>query len=273
MKPKDRVTLVLACTATWIHKISVAMIGTAKQPLCFKPPRQAYPLPYFSQPSASMDGDAFKSWFETVFLYTVRARTTLPVALICDDCGSHEELQSAQVTFIPLPPNCTAIYKPLDLGIIAYLKRRYERRLLDLVVGAFEITLGNRTRGGAASAAGTCAPVAPEAGAPVPMSTADVWTGKDAVPADEVTWAGSGAATAQVPLCALVAATEAVPGGWHLADGLWQSAGDAANEQPLNPVSGMAPPRVGSAAAQRAARLQIISEARAAASRAAAAAN
>jgi len=236
MKAKARVTLVLACNATGTHKISVAMIGKAKQPLCFKPPRQACPLPYFSQPSAWMDGDVFKSWFETVFLPAVRSRTTLPVVLICDNCGAHDELESAQVTFIPLPPNCTAIYQPLDLGIIACLKRRYKRRLLDLVVGAFEITLGNRTRAGAASAAGTCSPVAPEAGAPVPLSTAGVLTGAgpaDAVLADESTGAVSGAATAQVPLGAPVAATEGVAGGWLLADGWWQSAGDAANEQPL----------------------------------------
>jgi len=85
MKAKDRVTLVLACNATGTHKIPVVMIVKAKQPLCFKPPRQACPLRYFSQPSAWMDGDVFKSWFETVFLPAVRARTTLPVALICDN--------------------------------------------------------------------------------------------------------------------------------------------------------------------------------------------
>ena len=118
--------------------------------------------------------------------------------------------------------------------------------------------------------------MAPEAGAPVPLSTAGVSTAAgpaDAVPADVATGAASGAATAQVPLVVPVAATEVVAGGWLLADGWWQSAGDAANEQPLNPVSEMAPPRVGSAAAHRAARLQILREARAAASRAAAAAN
>jgi len=162
MKAKDRVTLVLACNATGSHKIPVAMIGKAKQPLCFKPPRCACPLPYFSQQSTWMDGVVFKSWFETVFLRAVRARTTLPVALISDNCGAHGELESEQVTFIPLPPNCTSVYQPLDLGIIACLKRRYKRRLLDLVVSAFDLTLRNRavvaaspTAASANAAAGT----------------------------------------------------------------------------------------------------------------------
>ena len=45
MKAKDRVTLVLACNASGSHKIPVAMIGKAKQPKCFKPPRDPCPLP------------------------------------------------------------------------------------------------------------------------------------------------------------------------------------------------------------------------------------
>jgi len=139
MKSKDRVTLVLAYNATGSHKIPVAMTGKAKQPKCFKAPRHACPLSYFSQQSAWMDGDVFKYWFDTVFLPAVRARTTLPVALISDNCGAHDELESAHVKFIPLPPNFTSVFQPLDLGIIACLKRRYKRRLLDLVVGAFPV--------------------------------------------------------------------------------------------------------------------------------------
>eukprot|EP00170_Pyropia_yezoensis_P004091 contig_16886_g4102 len=138
MKAKDRVTLVWAYNATDSHKIPVAFIGKAKQPRCFKPPRQACPVPYFSQNNAWMDGVIFKSWFETVFLRSVRARVTLPVALVPGNCGAHEELASEQVKFIALPPNCTSIYQPLDMGIIACLKRRYKWRLLDLVVGAFD---------------------------------------------------------------------------------------------------------------------------------------
>jgi len=153
MKAKDRVTLVLACNATGSHKIPVAMIGKAKQPKCFKPPRDPCPLPYFSQPSAWMHADVFKSWFETVFVPAVRARTALPVALISDNCGAHEELESTQVSFIPLPPNGTFVYQPLDLGIIACLKKRYKRRFLDLGVGAFESTLGDRADVGSAPVA------------------------------------------------------------------------------------------------------------------------
>ena len=105
-----------------------------------------------------MDSDIFKSWFETVFLPAVRTRTTQPVALVSDNCGAHDQLECNQVKFTALPPNCTSIYQPLDLGIIACLKRRYKRRLLDLVVSVFEATLGARAAANAPPPAGADAP-------------------------------------------------------------------------------------------------------------------
>jgi len=160
MKAKDRVTLFLAYNATGTHTIPVAMIGKAKQPLCFKPPIRLCPLPYFSRTNAWMDGDIFKSWYETVFMPAVRARTSQSVALVSDNCGAHEELDCDGVKFILLPPNCTSVYQPLDLGIIAFMKRRYKRRLLDLVVQAFEAHSGIRMAAGSARRGAGGAPAA-----------------------------------------------------------------------------------------------------------------
>jgi len=132
MKTKDLVTLDLACNATGTYKVPVAIVGTAQVPLCFKRPRSPCPLLYLNQKSAWMDADVYENVFTTVFLAAVRARTSLPVALVVDNCGAHSKLEHAQVTTIPLPPNVTSIHHPLDAGIIAALKRRYKRRLLAL---------------------------------------------------------------------------------------------------------------------------------------------
>jgi len=99
LKAKDRTTLVLACNATGTYKIPIAIVEKPQQPLRFKPPRRPGPLPYFSQKSAWMDVDILKSWFETVFLPEVRARTTQPVVLVSDNCGAHGDLQCEKVTF------------------------------------------------------------------------------------------------------------------------------------------------------------------------------
>ena len=117
-----------------------AIIGTAQVSLCFKRPPSPCPLPYFNQKSAWMDADVYEKWFKKVFVPAVRARTSLPVALVVDNCGPQSKLEHAQVTTIPLPPNVTSIHQPLDAGIISTLKRRYKRRLQALVVEAIERT-------------------------------------------------------------------------------------------------------------------------------------
>jgi len=138
MKNKDRVTLVLAVNATGSHKIPVEVIGKAVVPLCFKSPRAPCPLPYFSQPSAWMDGDVYEKWFNTDCVPAVRARTRLPCVHVVDNCGAHSKLKHPQVAICPLSPNVTSVHQPLDAGIIAALKRCYKGRLLSLVIGAFE---------------------------------------------------------------------------------------------------------------------------------------
>jgi len=131
IKAKERVTLVLAVNATGTHKIPVALLGRAKQPLCFRPAGCVSPLPYFHQRNSWMDGEVFKKWLETVFLVAVRARTSEKVALIVDNLASHEAVEDEQLLFITLPPNTTAVFQPLDAGVIKCLKRRYKRRFLE----------------------------------------------------------------------------------------------------------------------------------------------
>jgi len=102
----------------------LAILGKAKQPLCFKPPRQPCPIPFFSQTNAWKDGDMFKSCSETLFLIAVRAPTTSPVALVSNNCEAHRDRESDQVKFFALPSNCTSFYQLSDRGNLACLKRR-----------------------------------------------------------------------------------------------------------------------------------------------------
>jgi len=49
MRSMDSVTLVLYTNTTGSHKLPVAMVGTANNPLCFRGEGNESPLPYFSQ--------------------------------------------------------------------------------------------------------------------------------------------------------------------------------------------------------------------------------
>jgi len=243
MKAKDRITLVLPRNSTGTHKIPAAIIGKAKLPLCFKSPRLPFPLPYFCQQIPWMDGVIFKSWFETVFLTAVRARTSEPVALISDNCGAHAEIECEHVNFIPLPPNCTSVHQPLDLGIIAALKRRDKRRLLDLVVSAYENTTRFRASVEATSAA--------EAGKPAtPLSqSAATWSITGVLPA-----AAAGASAAPSAESSTVgrvegAPTVAGPGGAPMGMAISvATAGPAADRAHTGSVAGGASAGVGHSA-------------------------
>jgi len=110
-----------------------------------------------------MDADVYKEWLKNIPVSAVRARTSLPVALVVDNCAVHSKMNLAQFKTIPLPPNVTSNHQPFDKAIIVALKRGYKVRLLVLVVEAFERTrqarlagAGNRpgTSGGGRTAVG-----------------------------------------------------------------------------------------------------------------------
>ena len=131
MKAKDRITAFLCTNADGSQKVDLSIIGKAQNPRCF---RMGKPdVQYFSQKNAWADNVVFKRWFYEVFLPHVRKTTSRPVALVMDNCGPHGADISdgrGQVTIYPLPPNCTALHQPMDLGVIAEWKAHYRRNLL-----------------------------------------------------------------------------------------------------------------------------------------------
>ena len=132
MKAKDRLTMVLCVNATGSFKCAPLLIGTAKNPLCFRSGTPC-PLPYIDQSNGWVDKIRYRHWFQNVFLPAVRNFTSKKVALIMDSCSGHDkECQDpeGQVTVFFLPPNCTSMYQPLDQGIIGVLKTKYKTKML-----------------------------------------------------------------------------------------------------------------------------------------------
>lgn len=129
MKAKDRVTAYM-CTDATGRKVPLSLIGTAKEPRCFR--IRASPVMYFSQKNAWSDSRVFKQWWTKVFLPHVRSVTSQKVLLIMDNHSSHADLVDPreQVTILELPPNCTSKHQPMDAGIIAAWKLRVRTKLL-----------------------------------------------------------------------------------------------------------------------------------------------
>lgn len=135
MKSKDRITAYVCTNGDGSRKLPMAIIGKAKNPRCFRLGQP--PVPYFSQKNSWSDTLTFKRWFYEVFLPFIRKATSRPCVLLMDNCGPHgTDLKDSrnQVTIMTLPPNCTAIHQPMDLGIIAAWKVRYCWMLLRKIV-------------------------------------------------------------------------------------------------------------------------------------------
>ena len=136
MRCKDRLTVVLCVNATGTCKLDPVVIGSSKNPRCFRyngPPS----IPYFHQAKAWNDRALYRRWWGEVFLKKIREWTSDPVALIIDGFKGHDSSCTdplGQVMVFVLPPNTTSVFQPLDGGIIAAMKAHYKSKLLDKVV-------------------------------------------------------------------------------------------------------------------------------------------
>ena len=125
MKAKDCLTLFICTNSTGSQKVPLAMIGTDKNSRCFENNLQKVIFKYFDQAKAWSNKKTFKRWFYEVFLPHICSKTKDKVLLILDNCGPHgAEVTDplGQVKILPLPPNCTSVHQPMDMGIIAALK-------------------------------------------------------------------------------------------------------------------------------------------------------
>ncbi|PXF47641.1 Jerky protein-like [Gracilariopsis chorda] len=131
MKAKARVSVYVCTDSTGLHKVPLAIIGAAKNPRCFRKGEPA--VTYFSQENAWSDSVTYRRWFLEVFMPYVRRYTSKRVTLVMDNCGPHgtDVLDiNGQVTIFTLPPNCTSLFQPMDMGVIATLKAKYKSKLL-----------------------------------------------------------------------------------------------------------------------------------------------
>ena len=139
MGAKDRVSAFVCTNAIGSLKLPMALIGKSANLRCFRAGQPA--VPYFSQRNAWSDTVTFKKCFTTVFLPFIRNVTSEPVALVMENCGPHGTDRSdhrEQVEILTLPPNCTAKFQPMDMGVIAAFKLRYRRLLLARITATIE---------------------------------------------------------------------------------------------------------------------------------------
>ena len=144
MKAKDSVTVYVCTNATGTDLVPLSIIGKSANPHCFK--NHSKRLQYYNQRKAWSDGATFKKWWNH-FLIHIRKITNKPVLLILDNCGPHgcdtiDPMEQVRIEF--LPPNCTAMFQPMDAGVIAMIKKNYRYKLLRRMCVIFEERIARR---------------------------------------------------------------------------------------------------------------------------------
>ncbi|GFR09827.1 jerky protein homolog-like [Trichonephila clavata] len=139
----ERVTILACSNATGDHKLRLGLIG--KKPYAFKHNEMdQLSVWYRNQPHALMSSPIFKEWFHEVFVSSVEQflkSKNLPrrAILILDNASWHpdiEELQNGDIRALFLPSNVTALYQPMNQGVLVILKKRYRHKLLSSLLSA-----------------------------------------------------------------------------------------------------------------------------------------
>ena len=128
-KAKSRISTIFCTNADASHVLPMRYIGSSKDPVCFRNHASARSY-YYSQRKGWMDGTVFQVWLKWWYS-EVKKRSDGPWLLILDNFEGHNEtIDLPGVRVECLPPTCTAVYQPLDLGLISQAKMRYRALLL-----------------------------------------------------------------------------------------------------------------------------------------------
>lgn len=138
---RERLTVLACVNATGTHKLPLVCIGRGKRSRTFTSQEsKSLPVHYYSQETAWMDHEIFKSWFQNHFVPAVRQHLRyqgLPetALLLIDRSSSHpsdQHLRSEDGFFFVqfFPSKVRSLMQPMEQGIIRDMKRHYRRELL-----------------------------------------------------------------------------------------------------------------------------------------------
>ena len=140
---KERLSVLVGCNATGMHRLKLAVVGKLKNPRAFRGINIEQSLPK----KAWFNQAIFTDWFLLHFVPEVRkyqevlkiALDNVPAVLVLDNAPAHpseEKLVSrdGKIKVLYLPPNTTSVIQPMNQGIICALKRYYVRHYLNEVL-------------------------------------------------------------------------------------------------------------------------------------------
>lgn len=143
---KSRITIFLGCNMDGTDKVKPLVIGHSKNPHCFKrltvsttkkKNKLSLPVEYYANKKAWMTKSIFTD-FMIKFNSRIKAEKRKVLVILDNFSGHDEHLKLSNIEMVYLPPNCTSILQPLDLGIIKNFKHYYRTALLQEMIEAID---------------------------------------------------------------------------------------------------------------------------------------
>lgn len=130
-KSKQRLTAAFCFNSNGTEKLVPWVIGKSANPHCFRNiDKSSLDYEYSHQAKAWVDRAAFRKWL-LKFNSRMSAQNR-QVLLTIDNCSAHDvvNLKLSHTKIFFFPPNFTSRLQPLDMGIIAAVKRKFRHRLV-----------------------------------------------------------------------------------------------------------------------------------------------
>ncbi|KAK1937943.1 Tigger transposable element-derived protein 6 [Phytophthora citrophthora] len=119
----------MATNADGSDKLPLLFIGKSVKPRAFANHNvtEEFGVEYTSSGKVWMNSDLFQDWLQALNLRTILEGRH--ILLLVDNVSSHKEpqvpLSNVRMEF--LPKNTTSVLQPLDQGVIACIKQRFNR--------------------------------------------------------------------------------------------------------------------------------------------------
>ncbi|KAG0431424.1 Tigger transposable element-derived protein 6 [Dictyocoela muelleri] len=131
-KNKTRVTLMLGCNpfGEWLVPL---LIGKSNKPRIFKNVNlKDYNILYRANQSSWLTKNLFDEYL-TILNESLK-KECRKILLLCDNFSGHIVGNKSNIELLFLPPNCTSVIQPLDMGIINSFKTKFKQMLTNFQV-------------------------------------------------------------------------------------------------------------------------------------------
>ena len=135
---KNRLSVLAGSNLSGCEKLPLLVIGQSAKPRCFKNVT-SLPTKYRNNSKSWMTSVLFE---EELVEWDAKLRAAGRLVLcIVDNCSAHPKNLKSKLTNINLqflPPNCTSVLQPMNMGIIKNLKHFYRSKLVNRVLMAID---------------------------------------------------------------------------------------------------------------------------------------